>query len=195
MASEPVICSISSADLARYTTVPIDFRVDSVLRIESVASGLGGLRIVNEPVAEPYTKNYDALEDGSPLAWPLQFDISNWGLFLALDGPTLIGAAAVAWNTDGVHMLEGRGDLAVLWDIRIAHAWRRRGVGRQLFLHAAGWAREKGCRRLKIETQNINVNACRFYARMGCELGAIQKYAYLAPGLEDEVMLLWYYSL
>jgi hypothetical protein len=30
-------------------------------------------------------------------------------------------------------------------------------VGRQLLLHAVQWARQRSCKRLKIETQNINV--------------------------------------
>lgn len=191
----PVIGSISPLDLAQYARVPIYFRVANIYRVESIDGGLGGLRMLERAVPEPYLKDYDALEGGSPITWPAQFDISNWGLFLAMEGEQPVGAAAVAWNTDGVHMLEGRADMAVLWDIRVALDWRGRGVGRALFQHAAAWARERGCRRLKIETQNINAEACRFYARMGCELGAIRKYAYLEPGLEDEVMLLWYLSL
>jgi ribosomal protein S18 acetylase RimI-like enzyme len=63
-------------------------------------------------------------------------------------------------------------------------------VGRRLFARAVDWARERQCRRFKAETQNINVPACRFYARQGCELGAIHRYVY---GIAlDEVQLLWY---
>ncbi len=36
----------------------------------------------------------------------------------------------------------------------------------------------------------INVPACRFYAKQGCVLGAIDRYAY--PDHPDEVQLLWY---
>jgi hypothetical protein len=49
------------------------------------------------------------------------------------------------------------------------------------------------CRQLKVETQNINVPACRFYARQGCVLGVIDRFAY--PTLPDEVQLLWYKDL
>jgi hypothetical protein len=50
---------------------------------------------------------------------------------------------------------------------------------------------------MKIETQNINVDACRFYARMGCELGAIHRRAYITAlaELAKEAMLLWYFDL
>ena len=44
---------------------------------------------------------------------------------------------------------------------------------------------------MKIETQNINVAACRFYAQMGARLGKVHLYAYRAEGL-DEVELTWY---
>ena len=41
-----------------------------------------------------------------------------------------------------------------------------------------------------VETQNVNVRACRFYARQGFALGAVNRDAY--PDLPDEVLLLWY---
>lgn len=40
-----------------------------------------------------------------------------------------------------------------------------------------------------VETQSTNVPACRFYARQGCTLGAIHRFAY--PALPHEVQLLW----
>ena len=46
---------------------------------------------------------------------------------------------------------------------------------------------------MKVETQNINVPACRFYARMGCELGTIDRFAY--PDLPGETQLLWHLDL
>ena len=104
-----------------------------------------------------------------------------------------LGGAVVAWNTPGVDMLEGRDDLAVLWDLRVHPDHRREGVGSRLFQHAAAWARAKGCRQLKIETQNINVRACKFYAKQGCYLGAVHAGAY--PEFPEEVQLLWYLDL
>ena len=104
-----------------------------------------------------------------------------------------LGGAVVAWNTPGVNMLEERDDLAVLWDLRVHPEHRRKGIGAQLFRHAAAWARAKGCRQLKVETQNINVPACKFYAKQGCYLGAVHYGAY--PEYPDEAQLLWYLDL
>ena len=57
----------------------------------------------------------------------------------------------------------------------------------------ATWASEQGCRELKIETQDVNVVACRFYARLGCVLRAVHRGAY--PLFPRELQLLWYKTL
>ncbi len=49
------------------------------------------------------------------------------------------------------------------------------------------------CAELKIETQNINVPACRFYARQGCRLSAIVSHAYAE--FPDEIQLIWRLAL
>lgn len=168
--------------------------VDRVLDVTAPGSGLGGLVLVERRLGVPYRKDYDA-HDGGPAEWPRRFDLTRWGLFAAHDGGTLVGAAAVAFDTPGVDMLEGRRDLAVLWDLRVAPEARGRGVGTALFGFGAAeaWAAARGGRQLKVETQNVNVAACRFYARAGCVLGAIHRFAY--PDLPDEVQLLWYKAL
>jgi GNAT superfamily N-acetyltransferase len=182
--------------LSEYAQIPIAFEVRSVLHAVPVEGGLGGIRLREETVAEAYVKDYDDNEEGFPEDWPRQFDVSNWGILLAWEDGRCVGGAAVAHNTAGVYMLEGRSDLAVLWDIRVRPEARRRGIGARLFQHAAGWARERGCRQLKAETQNVNVPACRFYARQGCELGAIHRFGYAGhPRVGHEAMLLWYLAL
>jgi GNAT superfamily N-acetyltransferase len=182
--------------LSEYALIPIAFEVRTVLYAVPVEGGLSGIRLREETVAEPYVKDYDDCEEGFPEDWPRQFDVSNWGILLAWEDGCCVGGAAVAHNTAGVNMLEGRSDLAVLWDIRVRPEARHRGIGAQLFRHAAGWARERGCRQLKAETQNVNVPACRFYARQGCELGAIHRFGYAGhPRVGHEVMLLWYLEL
>jgi len=177
--------------LKRYGTVPIAFRVTSRLAVRPVESGLGGLLLAEEPVAAPYVKDYDALDGEGPTRWRDHFDLSRWGVIAAFDGAAArVGGAVLAWDTPGGDMLEGRRDLAVLWDLRVRPEYRGQGVGAALFAAAAAWARARGCRELKIETQNVNVPACRFYARQGSVLRTIRQGAY--PDLPDEVQLLWY---
>lgn len=176
-------------EMDEYAHIPIAFEVRSVLEIEVRDEGP---RMHERAVDAPWVKDYDAGEE-RPQRWPRRFDVSNWRVFRARSGGRLVGGAVVAWDTPGVDMLEGRRDLAVLWDIRVLTGARGHGVGTALFRAAEAWARERGCRQLKIETQNINVPACRFYARKGCELGAIDRFAY--PALPDETQLLWYLDL
>lgn len=177
------------AALPQYEKVPIAFRVESRFLVTPIDSGLGGLRFIEEAVA-PYLKDYDVNESARPSQWRNRFDISHWGILSAFKGAQRIGGAAVAWKTPELNMLEGREDLACLWDLRVDPDYRSEGVGHQLFNRAVGWARERLCTRLKVETQNINVPACRFYARQGCELKGINWYAYGAA--LGEIQLLWY---
>ena len=182
----------SAATLADYARISIAFEVRNILDVEVPGGGLRGLVLSERALAVPYVKDYDAA-DGGPERWPSRFDLTRWGLFTACSEGRRVGGAAVAFGTDGVEMLEGRGDLAVLWDLRVTPEARGRGVGAALFATASSWSAARGCRQLKVETQNVNVPACRFYARMGCVLGGIHRFAY--PGLPDEVQLLWYKTL
>ena len=89
-----------------------------------------------------------------------------------------------------IDMLEGRDDIAVLWDVRVHPDARGRGVGRALIQRVEEWAEARACSELKVETQNVNMPACRFYERCGFELRHAVAGAY--PELPDEVMFLWY---
>ncbi|MFH1312661.1 MAG: GNAT family N-acetyltransferase [Candidatus Eisenbacteria bacterium] len=190
------IDEIGPERLNEYSQVPTAFMVTSVLSMDSVDGGLGGILFREKTVQPPYIKDYDACDDGGPLAWPGRFDVRNWGFLLAREKSRPVGGAAVAFATPGVHMLAGRRDLAVLWDIRVHPGVRRSGIGSALFERAVGWARTRGAGQLKIETQNINVPACRFYAKQGCHLGEIDSYAYRRhPDFAHEVMLIWYFDL
>jgi GNAT superfamily N-acetyltransferase len=191
------IREVGSDSLNLFAEVPIAFTVDSILQVEMTDEGMGGFRLIERDVETKYVKDYDVQDDmDGPAEWPDHFDVSNWGFFLALNEAEPVGAAAVAFDTPGLNMLENRSDLAVIWDIRVHPDFRGRGIGSVLFKQAAEWSRERGCTQLKIETQNVNVPACRFYAKQGCVLGAIHRFAYTAsPAVAHETMLLWYLVL
>jgi ribosomal protein S18 acetylase RimI-like enzyme len=186
---------IGVQDLAEYAHIPSAFTVTSVFDIESTNDGLGGMRMQEKQVPSPYVKDYDTY-DGGPERWLQRFDVSNWAFFLAYAQNRPVGGAVVAFRTPGVNMLAGRHDLAVLWDIRVHPDCRRTGAGTKLFRRAVEWSRSSGCRQLKIETQNVNVPACRFYVKQGCHLGEINRYAYAGHcQVAHEVMLVWYVNL
>jgi GNAT superfamily N-acetyltransferase len=186
------IDEISPKSLAEYGSIPIAFEVKSILKVDLVDGGMGGMVLSEVPVRS-YTKDYDSLGE-MPTDWPTRFDVTNWGFFLARMNGRAVGAATVAFNTTGVFMLENRLELSVLWDIRVLP--EARGVGIPLFRYAADWSRNHGCVQMKIETQNVNVPACRFYRRMGALLGEIHCHGYAAiPTVAHEVMLNWYLDL
>lgn len=167
----------SSADLPEYARVSIAFEVREQLAVDGVTQGLSGLLLRLEPVPVPYVKDYDGLPGHHPAEWASRFDMGQWGVLAARVAGRRVGGAVIAWNTPGVDLLAGREDLAALWDLRVAPAMRGQGVGSALFRHATQWAASRGARWLKVETQNMNVPACRFYARQGCVLGAIDQFA------------------
>jgi GNAT superfamily N-acetyltransferase len=176
--------------LAEYASIPIAFEVREVLDVEPVDGGLGGLRLSARTLDAPYVKDYDAIPGNHPTEWPVRFDLRGWGILSAWAEGARVGGAVVAFDATDVEMLEGRRDLAVLWDLRVAPRMRGQGIGTVLFEAAVRWAAARGARWLKVETQNVNDAACRFFARQGCTLGAIHRFAY--PDLPDEAQLLWY---
>ncbi|MFN0179596.1 MAG: GNAT family N-acetyltransferase [Gemmatimonadales bacterium] len=184
------IAEASPSHLARYAQVPIGFEVRERLTVVSADSRF---LLAAEAVPTPYLKNYDAIPGNHPTDWPSRFDVSRWGILVAESNDAWVGGAVIAHGGLGLEMLEGRTDLAALWDIRVAPALRGQDIGGQLFRAAETWAVARGTLWLNIETQDINVPACRFYQRHGCTLETANRNAY--PDLPDEVQLIWRKSL
>jgi GNAT superfamily N-acetyltransferase len=190
---EPEIVEQSTDDLLDYSSVPISFQVRTVFDVKGIDQGLGGFLLSEREIQVPYVKDYDALEGEGPMRWADRWDISNWGVLSAFIKGSRAGGCVIAHNTPGVHKLEGRKDIAALWDLRVHPDYRRRGIGSRLFEAATAWAKKRGCSALKVETQNINVPACRLYAKLGCTLGLINRRAYRE--FPHEVELVWYRDL
>lgn len=177
-----------------YQSIPISFWVTAVFNPQPLPDGAIGFVLKEMPVETPYLKNYDDdIDSVEGLDWARRWDVSNWGFLGAYDGDKLIGCAAVAYETEGLNMLNARSDITVLWDIRVEPAYRGKGVGSALFDTAVTWSEARGVTGMKIETQNINVAACRFYASKGCVLTAVDTLAY--PDLPNEIQLIWQLTL
>jgi GNAT superfamily N-acetyltransferase len=185
--------AVTPGALDEHARISIAFAVDRILEVTLTDGGLGGMSLTETPVADPYVKDYDAIAGEGPARWAGRFDLSNWGLLSAWRDGARVGGAVIAFRTPDVYILGGRDDLAVLWDIRVATGQRGTGVGTALFRATEAWAGARGGGWLKIEMQNVNTAACRFYQKMGCTLGGIDRFAY--PGLPGEVQLLWWKSL
>jgi len=186
--------SLESIDeIAAYACIPISFEVTEVFDVVKSEHADAQLKLSLRRLGVSYLKDYDTISEEDPTKWARRFDVSKWGFFAARIDGHRVGGAVVAYDTLMVDMLEGRSDLAVLWDIRVALSARRRGVGSALFTAAEAWASARQCRQLKVETQNINVGACRFYSRHACVLRAAHPGVY--PQCPDEVQLVWYKDL
>jgi GNAT superfamily N-acetyltransferase len=175
--------------LPKYATISPAFEVNSRFVMDPTEGGLGTLRLRLEQVEPPYVKDYDLENGHGPDRWLEQWEISHWGVQSAFDGKTRVGGALIAWDTPEIQMLDGRRDLAVLWDIRVRIDYRRKAIGSALFSASVDWARARGCIHLKIETQDVNVAACHFYAQQGCGLVEVNPFAY--PDQPEEVQFIW----
>ncbi|MEM7063470.1 MAG: GNAT family N-acetyltransferase [Cyanobacteria bacterium P01_B01_bin.77] len=118
-------------DLALYEMIPIWFVVNAVMEVSG--NSPESFTLSEKPVSKPWLKDYDT--DNPPSGLPARWDLSNWAIFLASHDSKPVGGCIVAHNTPGVNMLQGRTDLAVLWDIRVAPNCRGRSVGRRLFVY------------------------------------------------------------
>lgn len=184
---------VDKSCFALYDSVSQNVNVHSEYRVQRLDSGLGGFLLEEVPV-EPYVKDLSQYERACE--YEQLFDISRWRFYMAFDGDLPVGALTVAGTTPGLNMLQGRRDACVLWDIRVADAYKHQGVGQRLFDMAAGNARRDGYCQMIIECQNNNVPACRFYHKQGAVLGKVDMYAYYDdPALRDEVQLIWYLDL
>ena len=184
------VVSESAAQLAEYSRIPIGFTVSEYLNDSGIAAAIDGCAVSATPLAAPYWKDYDAYPGAQPAEWSTRFDVASWRLFAAVvDGQRVGGAALVPNGSADIDLLDGRSDLALLWDLRVAPNFRRVGVGATLLSHVVTAAAEAGATELRAETQQINIPACRFYAAQGFRLAIARRGAY--PTLPEEIQLLW----
>jgi len=176
-------------ELYNYGKVSIALEVKSEYKIELLNNGLDGMVFKEINVEKPYCLDYDEDKGEGPERWLKFGNLENWRIFSAYDKNKRVGGAVLAFNTPGIYMLEGRDDISVLWDIRVDAGYRGKGVGTAIFQKCIEQSKKLGCKRLKVETQNINVNACKFYMKQGATLGSVNRYAYDNKSLGTQ--LIW----
>ena len=186
---------VNESFLPKYDSIQMSVNVTSCFHIDKINRGLGGFTITEKAV-EPHVKDFRT-DHGTSLTHDAeQFDTTNWAFFMAFDGDLPIGGAAIASRTKEINMLSGREDLALLWDIRVDGAYKGKGVAQKLFDMAVDWSSSQGLVQMKIECQNNNVPACKFYHKQGAVLSEIDEYAYYnEPQYRHEVMFVWFLDL
>jgi streptothricin acetyltransferase len=111
-------------------------------------------------------------------------DVPDKTAFLAYVCGQIAGQIVLRRNWNGYAYVE---------DIVVDARFRKRGVGKALIARAKQWAKERNLAGFVLETQDVNVGACRFYASCGFELRGFDTHLY--SGLDsgtDEVALYWY---
>jgi ribosomal protein S18 acetylase RimI-like enzyme len=175
--------------LAEYARVPIAFVVREVFDSEAVERLRRGEDAESTPIPVPYQKDYDAHAGHQPTDWRVRFDTSRWIVLAAEQNNHRLGGAVVVIDDAQLDSLGGASNCAVIWDLRVAPEARRRGVGAALLRAAEHAALERGAGQLRVETQQINVPACRLYRRHNFALEMVRVGAY--PDLPQEVQLIW----
>ncbi|MBD5554999.1 MAG: GNAT family N-acetyltransferase [Roseburia sp.] len=176
-----------------YDKVSMNVDVHSEYKVKRIDNGLGGLVLEEIPV-NPYIKDLSVYERA--MDYEKEFDITNWRFYMAFDGEKPIGAMTVVGRTEGLNMLSGRNDACVLWDIRVADAYKHNGIGQKLLDIGIAGAKNDGYSQMIIECQNNNVPACNFYKKQGAMLSKIDMYAYyLEADIRNEIQFVWYLDL
>lgn len=108
----------------------------------------------------------------------------NKAAFLAMLDGTCVGSLRVSKKWNGNAFIE---------DLAVDRAHRGHGVGTMLVDAAVAWAKGKGLRVVSLETQDVNLLACRFYLKYGFKLGGIDKFLYNAYAPQREETALYFY--
>lgn len=182
-----------SSRLAEYAQLSIGFTVAEVFDEAALVALRDDATARAVAVSTPYWKDYDSYPGGHPSEWPQRFDLARWTILAAYDGVRRVGGAIVIVDDPQIDLLRDCPDCALVWDLRVAPDARRQGIGTALLEAVERRSRERGARSLRVETQDVNVAACRLYHRHGFRLERIAPGAY--PELPNEVQLLWHKPL
>ncbi len=175
--------------LADYAWIPIGFSVFEVFDDQAIANLLRGDAAAATRLGTPYWKDYDAEPGGRPSDWQNVFDVSRWTILAAFVDSQRVGGMVIIHDDPQIELLHDCRDCTLIWDVRVAPTSRGRGVGSALLRAAEDAAIRRGAVALRVETQQINVPACRFYARAGFRLERAVRGAY--RDLPAEIQLLW----
>lgn len=121
-------------------------------------------------------------------------DDENWSLYIGNPDKAIFLCYEDGQCAGQIILRRDWNHYAFIEDISVAAAFRGRGVGTALMEQAVRWAKEKELDGLALETQDNNLLACRFYAKFGMEIGAVNTMLYKnAPKPWcDEIAVFWY---
>ena len=115
---------------------------------------------------------------------PLEFiDAEEKTMLVAYDQRTVAGRIVCSrkWN-----------HFCFVEEIAVRQTYRGQGVGSALLAAAQAWAQAHHMPGFMLETQDVNLLACRFYIKQGFSLGAVDTHLYDLTPSKGELALFWY---
>ncbi len=103
-------------------------------------------------------------------------------IFLAYSDAGCVGQIVLKRDWNGYAFIE---------DICVAKSERGQGIGTAFIQKAIEWAKNSHLQGLALETQDNNLLACRFYAKCGFVIGAVNTMLY-RNFHQDEFAVFWY---
>lgn len=128
---------------------------------------------------ESYEKSYNyAINDKASI-----IENDEKTLFYALLDDEIVGQIVIKsyWNK-----------FCYIDDLKVSKAYRQRGIASSLLSAAKTWAMGRDLKGLMLETQNINISACRCYLKNGFFLGSVDTMLYHNFDTKNELALLFY---
>jgi len=128
---------------------------------------------------EPYEKSYENDEE----VWEEYINNPDKIFFLYYDNDECVGQVRLQKNWNRYALIE---------DIAVSKSHRNKGVGSELVQKAIEWAKTKKLLGLVLETQDVNLLACRFYNKVGFQIGAVDTMLYANFDNAHEKAVFWY---
>lgn len=133
-----------------------------------------------ELFSKSYVKQYDDEEIDSSYV-----EDQNKAVFLFYKEEECIGRIRLRkyWN-----------GFAYIDYIGVIPKYRQLGAGTALLSAAAEWAKQNNFIGLMLESQDVNVSACRFYAKNHFVIGGVDNMLYANFQTAKEKAIFWYYK-
>lgn len=133
-----------------------------------------------EKFSEPHSKKYE--EEKVDISY---IEEKEKVVFLYYVENNCIGRIKICSNWNGYALIE---------DIAVTKENRKNGVGTALLKAAINWAKENNFCGLMLETQDIYVSACLFYAKNQFVIGSVDTMLYSNLPTANEIAIFWYYK-
>ena len=132
---------------------------------------------------EIYEQSYMKVYPNDHRDYAAYIDNSDKIVFFAYSDKECIGQIVLKKDWNGYAFIE---------DICVTKSARGQGVGTSLIQKAVEWTKNSNLNGLALETHDNNLLACRFYAKCGFVIGAVNTMLYRNFSDNDEFAVFWY---